>query len=54
MLKQESKVLNVKVTQNEKELFLKICKQNDTTASREVRKFIRDYIQKHAQMDWTV
>lgn len=31
--------------------FVSVCQQLDTSASREVRRFIREFLKRHAQMD---
>jgi hypothetical protein len=41
--------LSVKLPASERKAFVQICATNDTTASREIRKFIRDYIAKNNQ-----
>jgi hypothetical protein len=41
--------LQLRVSREEKEAFLKLCRTMDTTASREVRQFIRTFIQKNSQ-----
>jgi len=41
---------NVKVERDIKDRFIKVCENNDTKASQEIRKFMRDYLQKHSQM----
>ena len=39
--------LLVKINKEEKKAFIKMCKEEDTSASREVRRFIKDYIKEH-------
>jgi len=34
------------------ETFRRVCEAQDTTASREIRQFIREYLRKHSQQDW--
>lgn len=49
--KNDNKVnFNVKVERDIKDRFIKVCENNDTKASQEIRKFMRDYLQKHSQM----
>tara|TARA_S200000501_G_scaffold222489_1_gene208704 strand:+ start:5340 stop:5507 length:168 start_codon:yes stop_codon:yes gene_type:complete len=44
--KKDSTLL-IKVNREEKNTFIKLCEDQDTTASREIRKFIRLYTQGH-------
>lgn len=37
-----------------RETFVKVCKQQDTNASREIRAFMRDYIKKHGQSEMKI
>jgi len=32
--------------------FQRVCRAQDTTASRELRRFMREYLRKHAQVNW--
>jgi hypothetical protein len=48
---EKEKIFNIRVNEKDIELFKKICKQLDTTASREVRRFIREFNSKHKQLD---
>lgn len=41
--------LPVRVDQHLKDAFIEACRSNDTTASQELRRFMRDYVKKHAQ-----
>lgn len=46
MKKDKNDQLLVKINKEEKKKFIKLCERQDTTASREVRKFIAEYIEK--------
>lgn len=48
---EKEKIFNIRVNEKEIDLFKKICKQLDTTASREMRRFIREFNSKHKQLD---
>jgi len=37
------------IDEDEWELFKKLCRKNNSDASKEVRKFIREYIKKHKE-----
>jgi len=39
--------LPIKLDAELKDAFLSACKDNDTTASQELRNFMREYIRKH-------
>jgi len=41
------KLINVKIGQDERDLYSKICKEQDTTMSQDIRKFIRSRIEKY-------
>ncbi len=43
--------LPIRVDQNLKDAFIATCKTQDSTASRELRNFMRQYIKKHGQQD---
>ncbi|HIC86655.1 MAG TPA: hypothetical protein EYP03_00010 [Aquificae bacterium] len=50
----ENRVLKIVIEVNEDnedewELFKKLCRKNNSDASKEVRKFIREYIKKHKE-----
>lgn len=49
MEKEKSVPLQVMFPKSEKEQFVELCKRMDTTASREIRQFVRDYLKKHSQ-----
>ncbi|MFA5631396.1 MAG: hypothetical protein WC997_07790 [Porticoccaceae bacterium] len=44
--KKDSQLL-IRISSSERELFLQLCEQLDTTAAREIRHFIRGFIKKH-------
>ena len=39
--------LLIKISKDDKKTFIEMCKHDDTTASREVRSFIKRYIKMH-------
>ena len=39
--------LLIKINKEQKKEFIKLCKDDDTSASREVRSFIKKFIKKH-------
>lgn len=41
--------LVLRLDREDREAFVALCKDMDTTASREVRRFIREFLQKHAE-----
>lgn len=43
--------LPVKIDSELKDLFISVCKSQDSTASQEIRKFIKDYVRKHGQQN---
>lgn len=43
--------LPVRVEQDLKQSFISACKSQDSTASQELRKFMREYVKKHNQPD---
>jgi len=44
--KKDSQLL-IRISSSEREQFLQLCEQLDTTAAREIRQFIRGFIKKH-------
>jgi len=42
-------LMNVRVEPELKDAFLQTCKNQDTTAAREVRQFMRKFVAKNAQ-----
>ncbi|MBJ8484814.1 MULTISPECIES: hypothetical protein [Acinetobacter] len=43
--------LPVRVEQDLKENFIAACKSQDSTASQELRKFMREYVKKYNQLE---
>lgn len=43
------KKITIVTDDDEWELFKKLCRKNNSDASKEVRKFIREYIKKHKE-----
>lgn len=43
--------LTIKVPKTLRDAFSKACQQQDTTASREIRAFMREYLKRHGQKD---
>lgn len=41
--------LPIKIDEDLKKAFINACHANDSTASQEIRKFIREYLNKNAQ-----
>lgn len=41
--------LIIKINKEQKKEFIQLCKDDDTSASREVRNFIKNFIQKSAE-----
>lgn len=44
--KKDSQLL-IRISSTERERFLQVCENLDTTAAREIRQFIREFIKKH-------
>ncbi|MET4024872.1 hypothetical protein ABIE59_000383 [Marinobacter sp. MBR-99] len=44
--KKDSQLL-IRISSAEREQFIELCEQLDTSAAREIRQFIRGYIKKH-------
>ena len=44
--KEKNDQLLVKINKDDKKKFIRLCEADDTTASREVRKFIENFIEK--------
>lgn len=44
--KKDSQLL-IRISTEERERFLQVCEELDTTAAREIRQFIRGFIKKH-------
>lgn len=49
MFKRELKKTSLTLDANDYKLFKEICKVNNSDASKEIRKFIEDYISKNQQ-----
>jgi len=47
--KEKNDQLLVKLNKDDKKLFIRLCERDDTTASREIRRFITEYIKQHEQ-----
>ncbi|EWH10383.1 hypothetical protein DS2_07918 [Catenovulum agarivorans DS-2] len=45
--KKDSQLL-IRINSEERDAFIDLCDQLDTSAAREVRKFIRKFLQKHS------
>lgn len=43
--------LVVRINKDERDAFIDICDEMDTSAAREVRGFIREFLKKHPQED---
>lgn len=43
--------MNIRMESDLNDAFLACCKAQDTTGSQVIRKFIREYIKKHGQID---
>ena len=39
--------LLIKINKEDKKKFIKLCERDDTSASREIRKFIERYVNEH-------
>lgn len=49
--KKKSAQLVLRVERSERDAFLKLCEAADTTAAREIRRFMRDYVARKAPSD---
>lgn len=43
--------LLIRISTSEREQFLQLCDQLDTSAAREIRQFIREFVKKNTPMD---
>ena len=43
--------LPIKMDAELRDAFISVCKSNDSTASQEIRNFMREYVRKHGQQD---
>jgi hypothetical protein len=50
-VKKKDSQLVVRINRDERDAFIDICDELDTSAAREVRGFIRDFLQKHPSED---
>ena len=41
--------MQIRIPEHEREAFIRLCKDSDTTAAREIRAFIRNELKKNAQ-----
>lgn len=48
--KKDSQLL-IRIKSEERDEFVQLCERLDTTAARELRKFIRDFMKKHKVSD---
>lgn len=48
--KKDSQLL-IRISIAERDAFLRLCEELDTTAAREIRQFIRGFIKKHASRE---
>jgi len=48
---EEKKIINytIRVEKDLKDRFLQVCKSNDSDSSKEIRKFMKEYLRKNAQ-----
>ena len=46
-MSQKNDQLLVKINKDDKKEFIKVCKEQDTSASREVRHFIKRYVKEN-------
>jgi hypothetical protein len=49
--KEKNDQLLIKINKEVKKEFIRLCERDDTSASREVRKFIEKFIKHHSQND---
>ncbi|MEM7179026.1 MAG: hypothetical protein AAGD47_08505 [Pseudomonadota bacterium] len=47
----KSSQLVIRLEKDEREAFVKLCEEMDTTAAREIRQFMRKFVSKHAKRD---
>ncbi len=41
--------LIIRINSEERDQFVKLCEELDTSAAREIRKFIREFLSEHAE-----
>ncbi|MDF0602396.1 hypothetical protein P1J78_16780 [Psychromarinibacter sp. C21-152] len=46
--KKDSQLI-LRLDKEERDAFVQLCKDQDTSAAREIRRFIRDYLSEHAE-----
>lgn len=46
-MSQKNDQLLIKINKDDKKEFIKVCKEQDTSASREVRNFIKRYVKEN-------
>jgi hypothetical protein len=46
--KNKDSQLIVRINREERDAFIQLCEELDTSAAREVRRFIRDFLKEHA------
>lgn len=46
--KRKSSQLVIRIEASERDAFVKLCDDLDTTAAREIRRFMRDWVEKHS------
>jgi antitoxin component of RelBE/YafQ-DinJ toxin-antitoxin module len=39
----------IRIDKELKDRFVKVCKQNDTDSSKEIRRFVKTFLEQHAQ-----
>jgi len=47
-MKNKYKHMTIRINENDWELFKQLCKLNETDASKEIRKFMKNYIAEHS------
>lgn len=48
--KKDSQLL-IRISSTERDQFIQLCEQLDTTAAREIRQFIRGFLKQHKEAD---
>lgn len=43
--------LLIRINSDERDAFIELCDQLDSSAAREIRLFIRDFLKKHAEIE---
>ncbi|HHB80981.1 MAG TPA: hypothetical protein ENK83_04440 [Aliiroseovarius sp.] len=46
--KKKDSQLILRLNREERDFFVDLCKEQDTSAAREIRRFIRSYVKKHS------